>query len=162
MFAYAAREHTRLYGTKFSQYACIAQKNRKQGSNNPFACFQRELPSEDVKKWPLTHPITSGMSAMTADGGAAAIVCSETFMHQHGLQSNAVEIVSQKMVTDIPSSFGNSFQNLCGVEMSKIAAQQCFNESEMTIKDVDVLEVHDCFSCNEASEEYRVFLVYGV
>ena len=157
MFAYAAREHTRLHGTKFSQYACIAQKNRKQGSNNPFACFQRELSLVEVKKWTLTHPITSGMSAMTADGGAAAIVCSEKFMHLHGLQRNAVEIVSQNMVTDIPSSFGKSFQNLCGVEMSRIAAQQCLQEAGMTIKDVDVLEVHDCFSCNEASEELGLF-----
>lgn len=149
MFAYAAREHSRLYGTKFDQYARIAQKNRKQGSNNPFACFQREVSMDEVTKRTLLHPITLAMSAMTGDGGAAAIVCSEKFVHLRGLQRNAVEILSQHMVTDIPSSFGKSFQNLCGVEMSRLAAQKCLQEAGMTIRDVDVLEVHDCFSCNE-------------
>ena len=86
---------------------------------------------------------------MTADGGAAAILCSEQFMHLHRLEKNAMEIVSQHMVTDIPSSFGKSFRNLCGVEMSRLAGQRCLRDAAMSIRDVDVLEVHDCFSCNE-------------
>ena len=55
------------------------------------------------------------------------------------------------MVTDMPSSFGESFIDLSGFSMAKRAAHQCFVKSGLTPNDVDVLEVHDCFSCNEVS-----------
>ena len=65
------------------------------------------------------------------------------------LQDKAVEILSQHMCTDLPTSFGHSFINLCGNEISKVAAQHCFSDARRTIHDVDVLELHDCFAPNE-------------
>ena len=65
------------------------------------------------------------------------------------LQDKAVEILSQHMYTDLPTSFGHSFINLCGNEISKMAAQRCFSDVRRTIHDVDVLELHDCFAPNE-------------
>ena len=65
------------------------------------------------------------------------------------LQKNAVEILAQEMVTDLPSSFGKSFIDLSGFSMAKRAAAKCFSRSGLSPTDVDVLEVHDCFSCNE-------------
>ena len=53
------------------------------------------------------------------------------------------------MVTDLPSSFGMSFIDLSGYSMAKKAANQCYAKSGMQAENVDVLEVHDCFSCNE-------------
>ena len=67
------------------------------------------------------------------------------------LQKNAVEILAQEMVTDLPSSFGKSFIDLSGFAMAKRAASKCFSRSGLSPADVDVLEVHDCFSCNEVS-----------
>ncbi len=64
-------------------------------------------------------------------------------------QDNAVEIIAQEMVTDLPSSFGDSFLDLSGFSMAKKAAEQCYAKTGLHPKDVDVLEVHDCFSCNE-------------
>ena len=152
MFAYAAREHTARYGTTTMQYAKIAHKNRKHGVHNPNACFRKELPLEAIPKRSLCEPITSAMSAMTADGAAAAIVASEAFVRRRRLEGNAVEIVAQHMLTDLPSSFGSDFMNLCGVDMATVAAQRCFADSGLSIDDVDVIEVHDCFSCNEVNE----------
>ena len=53
----------------------------------------------------------------------------------------AVEIVAQHMVTDMASSFGQSFIELSGAGMAKKAAEKCFEECGMTSSDVDVLEV---------------------
>ena len=53
------------------------------------------------------------------------------------------------MVTDLPSSFEKSFMDLAGVTMATKAAIDCYRSSDLTPRDVDVLEVHDCFSCNE-------------
>ena len=65
------------------------------------------------------------------------------------LQDQAVEIVSQHMCTDLPDSVGKSFLGLCGYSMSQRAAQQCLRDSHMTIRDIDIIEVHDCFAPNE-------------
>ena len=46
---------------------------------------------------------------------------------------------------------GQSFLGLCGYTMSKRAAIECLRECRMSINDVDVIEVHDCFAPNEVS-----------
>lgn len=53
-----------------------------------------------AKKAMLCPPITFGMTAATADGSAAAIVCSEEFVKRHNLQDKAIEIIAQHMVRD--------------------------------------------------------------
>lgn len=55
------------------------------------------------------------------------------------------------MVTDLPSSFEQSFMDLAGVAMARKAAVDCYRSCGLTPYDVNVLEVHDCFSCNEVS-----------
>lgn len=56
------------------------------------------------------------------------------------------------MCTDLPDSFqGNSFLGLCGYTMSQHAAKKCFFDAGMTPKDVDIIELHDCFAPNEVS-----------
>jgi sterol carrier protein 2 len=62
------------------------------------------------------------MSAPVADGGACAILCSEDFVIRNGLQRQAVEIMSQHLVTDMPSSFEKSYIDLSGYQMAKQAA----------------------------------------
>lgn len=119
--------------------ATIAYKNRKQGENNPYASFQKAPDIASIAtKAMLCYPITFGMTAATADGSAAAVVCSEDFVKKHGLESKAVEILTQHMVTDLPSSFKSSFRDLCGYSMAKLAAQQCFQDSGLTPNDVQV------------------------
>ena len=123
------------------ELAKIAQKNRRQGENNPHASFQKAPDLKSIAtKAMLCHPITFGMTAATADGSAAAIVCNEAFVKRHGLESKAVEIIAQHMVTDLPSSFRSSFKDLCGYAMAKTAAQQCYDETGLTPADVQVIE----------------------
>ncbi|XP_059175919.1 sterol carrier protein 2-like [Physella acuta] len=151
LFAYAAREYENKYPTKLTDTLVdIAFKNRKQGTNNPRASFQNLMSKEAIAtKSMLFPPITFGMSSATADGSAAAIVCSEEYMTRNNLQDKAVEILAQNMVTDLPSSFEKSFIELSGFSMAKLAAEKCYAETGLKPDDVDVLEVHDCFSCNE-------------
>lgn len=58
------------------------------------------------------------------------------------------------MVTDLPSSFEHSFLDLAGVAMARKAAADCYRSSGLTPYDVNVIEVHDCFSCNEVSLDF--------
>jgi len=150
LFAYAAKEHSEKFQSTTLHLAKISHKNHRHSVNNPYACIRKEVPLDKIINGPtVCEPFTMPMCAPTADGSAAAVVCSEDFMVSHGLQKNAVEILAQEMVTDLPSSFGKSFIDLSGFSMAKRAAAKCFSRSGLSPTDVDVLEVHDCFSCNE-------------
>ena len=151
MFAYAAREHMQAYGTTTEQFAKIALKNHRHSVNNPYAALQRAFDLEQIKGSPmLMDPITLLQSCATGDGAAAAIVCSEAFVRQHGLQQQAIAIRAQAMVTDLPSTLqGDSYIALSGFDMAQRAAEAVYTQAGLGPEDVDVLEVHDCFSCAE-------------
>lgn len=86
----------------------------------------------------------------TSDGSAAAILASEAFVKSHGLEGQAVEIVGMEMATDVPSTFQEkSMMKVAGYDMSKIAAEKLFAKTNYKPTDVDVVELHDCFSANE-------------
>ena len=55
------------------------------------------------------------------------------------------------MVTDLSSTFADDTDciKIVGYDMSKEAARQAYEEAEVSAEDVDVVELHDCFSANE-------------
>src|SRR5207237_6041162 len=70
---------------------------------------------------------------------------------EHDLWDQAVEIAGQSMVTDLSSTFDETANciTIVGSDMSKEAARQAYEEAEVSPEDVDVVELHDCFSANE-------------
>ncbi|MDI2128549.1 lipid-transfer protein [Yinghuangia seranimata] len=150
IFGNAAREHMARYGTTVEQIAAVAVKNHKHSVNNPYAQFQVEYSLEEVLAAKEIHtPLTRLQCSPTSDGAAAALVVSERFVIEHGLQDKAVEIVAQTMTTDTAEAFDGSVINVVGKPMSALAARQVFEKSGLGIEDVDVIELHDCFSINE-------------
>eukprot|EP00736_Rhodelphis_marinus_P011600 Rmarinus@m.27521 len=145
MFAFAARQHPMTA----DHLAKVAFKNHMHGSNNPNAMIGKEIPLETIRdQRMLIDPITSYMSSPTANGSAAAIICTEKFVAERQLWGKAVEILAQEMTTDTPDSF-DSFENICGKAMARRAAKSVYDAAERAPCDVDVLEVHDCFAVNE-------------
>ena len=55
------------------------------------------------------------------------------------------------MATDLPSSFDGNLMSIGGYDMAKKAAGDCYRMSGYTARDVDVVQVHDCFSCHEVN-----------
>ncbi len=150
-FGNAGREHMDKYGTKPEQFAKIGVKNHKHSVNNPYSQFQDEYTLEDVLNAPMVfEPLTKLQCCPTSDGAGAAILASEDFVKQHGLQDKAVEILGMAMTTDFPSTFEEkSCIKLVGADMTRAAAQKVYEQSGLGPEDVDVIELHDCFSCNE-------------
>ncbi len=89
LFAYAAREYMEKHSNvTVKDFIEIAYKNHKQSVNNPKASVSKEVSREDIgSKLMLCEPITFWQSAPVADGGAAAIVCSEEFMLKNNLKN---------------------------------------------------------------------------
>jgi acetyl-CoA acyltransferase len=152
MFGNAGRDHMEKYGSTADHYAWIGWKNHKHSVNNPFAQFQDEYTLEQIKEARMIHdPLTKLQCSPTSDGSGAAIVASERFVDEHDLWDRAVEIVGQAMVTDMSSSFADDTDciRIVGYDMSKEAANRAYEEAQVGADDVDVIELHDCFSANE-------------
>jgi acetyl-CoA acetyltransferase len=151
MFGNAGRDHMERYGSTRDHYAWIGWKNHKHSVNNPYAQFQDEYTLDEIKSAKMIHdPLTKLQCSPTSDGAGAAIVASERFVDQHDLWDRAIEIAGQAMVTDMPSTFEDrSCISIVGFDMSKKAAEQALEEAQESIRDVDVIELHDCFSANE-------------
>lgn len=151
MFGNAGLEHMERYGSKPEHFAKIAYKNHKHSTNNPYAQFQDEYTLDQVLKSPRIHEyLTKLQCSPTSDGSAAVILASEHFVRRHGLEAQAVEIVGLEMATDLPSTITDrSMMTIVGYDMSKLAAQKVFSKTNYKPTDVDVVELHDCFSANE-------------
>ncbi|XP_023153413.2 sterol carrier protein 2 [Amphiprion ocellaris] len=151
LFGNAGREHMEKYGTKPEHFAKIAWKNHKHSTNNPYSQFQDEYSLEQVMtSRKVFEYLTLLQCCPTSDGAGAAVLASEAFVRKHHLENQAVEIVAQEMVTDLSSTFDeNSCIKTVGYDMTRLAAKKCFESAGLKPSDVNVVELHDCFSANE-------------
>ena len=152
MFGNAGRDHMQRYGSTPDHFAWIGWKNHKHSVNNPYAQFQDEYTLEEIQASRMIHePLTKLQCSPTSDGAAAAIVAGERFVEQHGLWDRAVEIAGQAIVTDLSNTFAvdTDCMRLVGADMSREAARQAYEEAAVAPSEVDVCELHDCFSTNE-------------
>ena len=151
MFGAAGNEHMELYGTTPEQFAKVGVKNHRHSANNPYAQFQDVYTLEEILDSRKVYgPLTKLQCSPTSDGSGAVILASEAFVEKHGLGDQAVEVIGQSMVTDMEGTFTDkSAQSLVGKEMSRRAANEVYEQAGISADDVDVIELHDCFSANE-------------
>ncbi|MEV0434934.1 lipid-transfer protein [Nocardia sp. NPDC050413] len=151
MFGAAGKEHMERYGTTAEQFAKIGVKNHRHSVNNPYAQFQKEYSLEEVLAAKQIYgPLTKLQCSPTSDGSGAVILASESFVDKHNLADQAIEMVGQSMVTDLETTFSTkSAINLVGADMSRTAAEAVYAQAGIGPEDVDVIELHDCFSTNE-------------
>jgi sterol carrier protein 2 len=150
MFGGAGREYRWRYGTKRETFAKISEKARKHAANNPYALFNTPLSVEEIlASEEVFDPLTRYQCCPPTCGAAAAILCSDEFAKKHGI-SNPVYIAAQAMRTDFKSSFEpKSMIKMVGYDMTKDASKEVYEKSGIGPKDVDVIELHDCFTANE-------------
>lgn len=74
-----------------------------------------------------------------------SVIASEDFVHRHGLENQAIEIVAQTITTDGPETFNSKDSTeLMGANMSRRAADFCYKKSGAKPSEVGVCELHDC------------------
>ena len=151
MFGMAGREHMEKYGSTPDHFAWIGWKNHRHSVNNPYAQFQDEFSLQEIKDArEIYSPLTKLQCSPTSDGSAAVIVASERLVEENGLWDDAIEITGQAMVTDMKSTFDDkSSISVVGGDMSRLAGEQALEEAQLGVDEVDVIELHDCFSANE-------------
>jgi acetyl-CoA acetyltransferase len=150
MFGGAGLEHQRKHGTKDETFAKIRAKASSHAVHNDKAIFRKEISVEDVMESPkMTSLLTRLQCCPPTCGAGAAIVCTEEFAKKHGIDASVV-IVGQAMTTDFGSTFDmNDMMRVVGYDMTAAAAQQVYEQTGIGPEDVDVAELHDCFTVNE-------------
>jgi sterol carrier protein 2 len=149
LFGGAGRAHMRAFGTRPETFAKIAVKARRHAAKNPYAIFREELSEEQILASPMIFdPLTRLQCCPPTCGAAAAVVCTADFAGKHGLKG--VSIVSQALTTDSRSTFQDGdMRQVVGYDMTARAAQAVYESAGIGPEDVDVVELHDCFTANE-------------
>jgi acetyl-CoA acetyltransferase len=149
MFGDGGRQHMEKYGTTREQFAKVSVKNHRHSVNNPRSQYQDACSLEEVLASRLVYePLTILQCCPTSDGAGAAILCSEEFAAKHGI-SRPVKIIGQAMATDKLEDFALGPLGMIGVGMSRRSAQAVYEQTGIGPEDVQVIELHDCFSTNE-------------
>ena len=151
IFGNAGLEHQEKHGTKDEHFAKIAYKNHLHSTNNPYSQFRDKYTLEQISNSQRIYgPLTKLQCCPTSDGAAAAIVCSEKFVREHKLENQAIEVVGMVLKSDPASSFKDkSLMKAAGYDMTKNAAKELYLSTGITPDQVQVVELHDCFSANE-------------
>jgi acetyl-CoA acyltransferase len=147
VFAEAGMEHTRKYGTTFEQFAQVSVKNHHHSTMNAKAMYQIETPLETVMNAEMiAYPNTKLMCSVNVDGSAAAVLCSEKKAKELGM-GRAVRIKASMMASD-PYQERNLTMpdvNSC----TQLAAKNAYEMAGVSAKDIDLVELHDCFATAE-------------
>lgn len=146
LYAMIARAHMNRYGTTRDQLAQVAVKNHFNGSMNPNAQFPRKVTLEQVKSAVLVaDPLTVLDSSPVSDGGACVILASEEVAKK--LQKPMVKIIGSGVATD--SLALDQREDITALNAVKVSAERAFKMAGLKTTDIDLAEVHDCFTIAE-------------
>ncbi len=142
--ASVARRHMELYGTTREQMALVAVKNHRHALNNPKAHFQKAITVEDVVNSPMVaDPLRLYDCCPASDGAAAAILVAAD-----ALKSSERPAVRVAAAVQTSGTFSDE-REITTFHPTVEAAKQAWESAGIGPEDVDVAEVHDCFTIDE-------------
>ncbi|WP_034296025.1 lipid-transfer protein [Herbaspirillum sp. RV1423] len=149
-FGGAGQDYLDQYGISPDTFGRISVKARRHAANNPYAVFRTQVTLEDVMASPSVFGLLTRLQCCPPTcGAAAAVLCSKNFAHRFGLDTS-VAIAAQAMTTDRPDSFDSGdMRRLVGYDMAARAADNAYAEAGVGPEDIQVVELHDCFTANE-------------
>ncbi len=146
LYALMARRHMHEYGTTEEQLAMCSVKNHANGVLNPYAQFQKAITVEEVmNSGYIASPLKLLDCSPITDGAAAVILCATEKARKY--TDAPVEIVGSGQASDTLALANRS--NMTELRSTKEAARQAFSQAKLKPTDIDVAEVHDCFSIAE-------------
>ena len=150
LFGAAGREFAERFGVSERTFAEISVKARKHAARNPYALFRDPVTVEEVLASPrLYGPLTRLQSCPPTCGAAAVVLCNKDFATSRGRDAT-VAITGLALRTDTESSFEDaSMTKIVGYDMAVAAAEAAYAQAGVEPSDIDVVELHDCFTANE-------------
>jgi len=142
----SARRYMTDYGATREQIAMVAVKNHQHSTANPYAHYQRPVTLEEVvSARPIAEPLGLLDCSPISDGAASVLVASEEGMRRLGARNSArvdaCALVSGTVQLGLP--------DVNEEDISRRAGQEAYRISGIDPADIDVVEMHDCFTIAE-------------
>lgn len=146
LFAMVATAHMHRYGTTEEQMSLVAVKNHHHGAMNPKAHMQKEVSLEKalssrVVAWPLKLYDCS----LITDGASCLILTKPDLARK--FTDEPVHIIGSGQASDTIGLYERT--DLTSLRAARIAAGEAYRMAGINPADVDVAEVHDCFTIAE-------------
>src|SRR4051794_22211014 len=152
LFAMIARRHMHQYGTTREQLAAVAVKNHANGAKNPLAHMRKVITVEQALNGkPIAEPLTVYDCSLISDGAAAVVLVPVDRASRYN--SRSVRILGVAQTADhVPLDTKADITEFPSV---KSAGKQAYEMAGVGPQEIDVAEVHDCFTIAEivASED---------
>jgi acetyl-CoA C-acetyltransferase len=146
LYALIARAHMEKYGTTREQLALVAVKNHHNGSMNPLAQYPYEITVDAVLNSVLVaDPLRILDCSPITDGAAALILCPLDLAKK--MKKPLVKISGSGQATDTIAL--SSRKDITWIESTFQAAKKAYSMAGKKPEDIDVIEVHDCFTIAE-------------
>jgi acetyl-CoA C-acetyltransferase len=147
LYAMMARAHMEKYGTTRKQLAQVAVKNHDNGSKNPHAQFRMKVTVDQViNSVMVADPLTILDCSPITDGAAAAILCPVDVAKKIS-KKPIVRVAGSGQATDAIAV--HQRKDITHLAAAEVAAQKAYKAAGVTPSDIDLVEVHDCFTIAE-------------
>ena len=146
LYALMATAHMHKYGTTEEQLAMVAVKNHHNGFLNPKAHMQREVTLEKaLSSRVIAWPLKLYECSLITDGGSCVIITKPEIAKKY--TDMPIQIIGSGQASDSIGIYER--ESLTSLIAAKIAARQAYEMAGVRPEDVDVAEVHDCFTIAE-------------
>ncbi|RLF49698.1 MAG: thiolase domain-containing protein [Thermoplasmata archaeon] len=156
LYAMMAVRHMYEYGTTKEQLAMVAVKNHRNGALNPNAQFRREIDLDTALNAPMiAYPLGLYDCSPVTDGASAVVLAPLEMAKKY--TDTPIEIIGSGQASE--SLALHDREDICTMKSTVFAAREAYKMAGIMPSDVDVAEVHDCFTINEiiATEDLGFF-----
>jgi len=155
LFGLAWRVHAHKYGTTREDVAAVVIKNKANGLKNPLAQMGAVLTLDEIRASALiADPLQLFDCCPASDGAAALVLCSESMLQ---LGQPRIRVLASAQTSGSPRIANHP--DLCSFEATVTAARKAYDQAGLQPKDIDLVELHDCFSIAEIIDSEDLGLV---
>ncbi len=156
LFGLSWRIHAQRYGTTRAQVSAVVRKNKRNGLRNPLAQMGADLSDEQIESSAaICDPLQLYDCCPTSDGAAAVVLVARSMLRE--VTGVPVDILAAIQTRGSSRIAGHP--DLCSFEATVSAAQRAYQAAGIVPADVDVVELHDCFSIAEVIDSEDLGLV---
>jgi len=146
LFAMIARRHMHQYGTKREHLAAVAVKNHANGAKNPDAHMRKIITLEQALAGkPIADPLTVYDCSLVSDGAASIVIA--PLERAHEFTDRPVRVLGIAQTSDFVAL--DRKEDITVFKAVRTAAEKAYKMAGVSPKDIQLAEVHDCFTIAE-------------
>lgn len=146
IYAMIARLHMHRYGTTSEQLAEVAVKNHKNGSLNPIAQYKNRITVDNVlNSIMVADPLHIFDCSPITDGASALVLAPADIAHKY--TDTPIYIKATAQASDTIALHDR--RDITTLDATVVAAKRAYSMAKLRPEDIDLVEVHDCFTIAE-------------